>query len=63
MKKIQEAQKYLKEIKADGWLIYDFHRNNPLAHIFLEIPHNRMATRRFFYGSPPRESRSKSSMR
>lgn len=50
--KIQEAQKFIREIHADGWLIYDFHRSNPLAHSFLEIPSRQMATRRFFYWIP-----------
>ncbi len=52
MKKIFEAQKYLKEIGADGWLLYDFHRNNPLAHKFLEIPSTQFVSRRFFYWIP-----------
>jgi Xaa-Pro dipeptidase len=51
-KKIIEAQKYLKEIDADGWLLYDFHKNNYLAHLFLEIPEDAMLTRRFFYWIP-----------
>ncbi len=51
-KKIVEAQKRLKEIGADGWLLYDFHKNNELAHHFLEIPREQMTTRRFFYWIP-----------
>lgn len=51
-KKIAEAQAYLREMKADGWLLYDFHRNNYLAHLFLEIPTYTMVTRRFFYWIP-----------
>lgn len=51
-KKIEEARKYLKEMHADGWLLYDFHRNNELAHQFLEIPQNQVLTRRFFYWIP-----------
>jgi Xaa-Pro aminopeptidase len=50
--KIKEAQKRLKEIGADGWLLYDFHKNNELAHLFLEIPSSQMTTRRFFYWIP-----------
>lgn len=52
MKKIEEAQKYLKEMKVDGWLLYDFEGNNPLAHRFLEIPHHLITKRRFFYWVP-----------
>jgi len=50
--KIKEAQKRLKEIGAEGWLLYDFHKNNELAHLFLEIPRDQMTTRRFFYWIP-----------
>ena len=52
MTKIQQAQKYLLEEKIDGWLIYDFHGNNELAHTFLEIPPHSLITRRFFYWIP-----------
>ncbi len=52
MKKIQEAQKYLKEMDLDGWLLYDFHGSNPLARHFLEISPHQMTTRRFFYWLP-----------
>ena len=51
-KKIQLAQQYLRAMKADGWLLYDFHGNNNLAHAFLEIPSGAMTTRRFFYWIP-----------
>ena len=52
MKKIQEAQKYLKEAQLDGWLLYDFHGNNPLTRHFLDIPNHQITTRRFFYWIP-----------
>lgn len=52
MKKLAEAQKYLKEMHLDGWLLYDFHGNNELARHFLEIPSHQMTTRRFFYWIP-----------
>jgi len=51
-KKVKEAQHYLEEIGADGWLLYDFHKSNYLAHLFLGIPSNTMVTRRFFYWIP-----------
>jgi len=52
MKKIQEAQKYIKEMHLDGWLLYDFHGNNELTRHFLEIPSSKMTTRRLFYWIP-----------
>lgn len=51
-KKVAAAQAYLRAMKADGWLLYDFHRNNYLAHLFLEIPSHMMTSRRFFYWIP-----------
>lgn len=50
--KIEEAQKYLQERHLDGWLLYDFHGNNPLARQCLGIPDGKMTTRRFFYWIP-----------
>lgn len=50
--KIEQAQKYLGERHIDGWLLYDFHGSNPLARHFLEIPSDRMTTRRFYYWIP-----------
>jgi Xaa-Pro aminopeptidase len=52
MNKIAKVQSYLQQLRIDGWLLYDFHRNNSLAHAFLEIPSGIMATRRFFYWIP-----------
>lgn len=52
MKKIAEVQRYLAALGLDGWLLYDFHRSNPLAHRFLELPPNSLVTRRFFYWIP-----------
>lgn len=51
-KKIQEVQKYLKEMKADGWLLYDFYRSNEIACRFLEFPESKVGKRRFFYWIP-----------
>lgn len=39
-------------MKADGWLLYDFQRNNDLALRFLSIPHHLVVKRRFFYWIP-----------
>lgn len=49
---IEKAQKFLQEGKLDGWLLYDFHGNNPLARQFLKIGPEQMTTRRFFYWIP-----------
>ncbi len=49
---MNQAQQYLREKKLDGWLLYDFHRTNELAHRFLKIPSSHMVTRRFFYWLP-----------
>ena len=51
-KKIQAVQKILAENNTDGWLLYDFHRSNPLACDFLEISPKTMLTRRFCYWIP-----------
>lgn len=51
-KKILEVQKTLSKYNLDGWLLYDFRRNNDLACKFLEIPSKQLLTRRFFYWIP-----------
>lgn len=50
--KLAETQKYCGEHQCDGWLLYDFRHQNPLAVSFLEIPKSTMLTRRFFYWVP-----------
>lgn len=52
MNKIFQAQKYLSEMGADGWLLYDFARCNNLLYLFLELPHDITYRRRFFYWIP-----------
>jgi len=52
MSKVKEAQKHLQAKHLDGWLLYDFHKTNDLAHRFLDIPSTKMTTRRFFYWIP-----------
>lgn len=37
---------------VQGWLLYDFRRSNTLACQFLEIPEEKLLTRRFFYWIP-----------
>lgn len=56
MTKIEQVQKHLAQENIDGWLLYDFHRNNSLAHTFLEISPDEPATRRFFYWIPRKGS-------
>ncbi len=50
--RIQDVQKKLVKEKIDGWLLYDFHGNNPLAKDFLNVDPELMVTRRFFYWIP-----------
>jgi len=49
--KIDFVQKQLKKHQMDGWLIYDFHGNNPFAAQFLELGQKHL-TRRYFYWIP-----------
>lgn len=51
-KKLESVQKKLFQLRFDGWLFYDFRRNNDLAIEFLEIPEEKIFTRRFFYWIP-----------
>lgn len=50
--KIKSVQKSLTSIACDGWLLYDFRKSNDLALRFLEIPSEKLITRRFFYWIP-----------
>jgi len=50
--KLSEVQEQLQKSGLDGWLLYDFKMNNPLAWDFLEIPKDKHTTRRFFYWIP-----------
>jgi Xaa-Pro dipeptidase len=50
--KIKDIQENLSKAKIDGWLLYDFRRSNDLACEILEIPADRLLTRRFFYWIP-----------
>lgn len=52
MGKIEQVQSILQEQKIDGWLLYDFRRNNDLAIEFVELPKELHLTRRFFYWIP-----------
>jgi len=50
--KIKSTQEFLTQQNLDGWLLYDFRRNNDLACQFLEIGPAVLLTRRFFYWIP-----------
>ena len=50
MPDIAAIQAALRDFSIDGWLLYDFHGNNPLARRVLEI--DAIGTRRFFYYVP-----------
>jgi Xaa-Pro aminopeptidase len=50
--RIGEVKKYLAKEGIDGWLLYDFNGNNPLAREFLKIDPDTLTTRRFFYWIP-----------
>ncbi|MDZ7372670.1 MAG: aminopeptidase P family protein [candidate division KSB1 bacterium] len=49
LKAIQEA---LQEAQLDGWLFYDFHNRDAIAHRILEIDTHRFTSRRWFYFIP-----------
>lgn len=50
--KLRKVQASLIEEGIDGWLLFDFRRSNSLAYTFLELPSDKMLTRRFFYWIP-----------
>jgi Xaa-Pro aminopeptidase len=52
MSRITEIQKALAGEKADGWLLYDFHRRDPLSYRILGLSAEGMTTRRWFYFIP-----------
>ncbi len=49
IKKIQEA---IKSFNMDGWLFYDFHDRDAIAHRILQIDTKRFTTRRWYYYIP-----------
>ena len=50
--RLKQVQEILQERNLDGWLIFDFHRSNDLAHQFLGLAKGGLFTRRFFYWIP-----------
>ncbi len=49
---LEKIQKIIKQMKLDGWLLYDFRGSNDLAHTILDIPKESHLTRRFYYFIP-----------
>ncbi len=49
---LAEIQRYLKDQKIDGWLIFDFRGQNHIATNFFNIRHDTLLTRRWFYFIP-----------
>jgi len=45
-------QQALAEAGLDGWLLYDFHGQNPVARRVARFPQDRFTTRRWFYFIP-----------
>ncbi len=50
--KLNDIQTRLSQKRWDGWLLYDFRKQNSLAIDFLEIPDSIILTRRFYYWIP-----------
>lgn len=50
--KILSIQSLLRDLKIDGWLLYDVWKRNEFAQRVLEIPSHVLNTRRFFYLVP-----------
>src|SRR4051794_1736182 len=46
------VQDALRGYGLDGWLLYDFRGNNPLARRILDLDHRKPGSRRFFYFVP-----------
>lgn len=49
---INQIRAVLKKLKIDGWLLYDFRKSNDLALKILNIPAEKIASRRIYYFIP-----------
>jgi Xaa-Pro dipeptidase len=49
---ISKIQHELKQEGVDGWLFFDHHQRDPLAHRILKLSPGAMATRRWYYFIP-----------
>lgn len=56
---LSDIQNALTEFGIDGWLLYDFRKNNPLAGRVLNFPEGRKTSRRWCYGIPATGTPSK----
>lgn len=52
MKNLEKIQLFLEQFSIDGWLIYDFNHQNPLAYKVLGLDDSKHVKRRFFYFIP-----------
>jgi len=52
MEKLQRMQEAIKQIGADGWLLYSFKHNNPITDKILDLPKHLILKRRLFYYIP-----------
>ena len=50
--KIEKIQDVLREKNLDGWLFYDFHNRDAIAYCILNLPGDKLTTRRWFYFIP-----------
>lgn len=50
--KLDDIRRALADENIDGWLLYDYHHCNPLAYLVLDIPQDKMVTRRLMYWIP-----------
>lgn len=50
--KLSQAQTTLQQLHWNGWLLYNFRKSNDLACQFLDLPHDQLVTRRWFYWIP-----------
>ncbi|MDW8222249.1 MAG: M24 family metallopeptidase [Gemmatales bacterium] len=49
---LEAVQAALRHVQWDGWLLYDFRGNNPLARRVLGLPEQLITTRRWYYFIP-----------
>jgi Xaa-Pro aminopeptidase len=49
---LQKMQAAIADEGFDGWLFYDFHKMDPIAHRILRMPPDKFLTRRWFYYVP-----------
>jgi Xaa-Pro aminopeptidase len=52
MFELDKIQKAIESEGFDGWLFYDFHKLDPIAHRILKMPPEHFLTRRWFYFIP-----------